>query len=125
MFMEHTDKIRFTREDSALLEKYFDMVGQRPVKVDLILGGRSGHALANGVIFLFPGVDLSRATSEGIYADFISMFDPEDMGTLIFCQDEREYMRIPADMLAESTTSTPSGIGSTMAPRTSELGSRC
>ena len=43
MFMEHTDKIRFTREDSALLEKYFDMVGQRPVKVDLILGGRSGH----------------------------------------------------------------------------------
>ena len=75
MFMEHTDKIRFTREDSALLEKYFDMVGQRPVKVDLILGGRSGHALANGVIFLFPGVDLSRATSEGIYADFISMFN--------------------------------------------------
>ena len=94
MFMEHTDKIRFTREDSALLEKYFDMVGQRPVKVDLILGGRSGHALANGVIFLFPGVDLSRATSEGIYADFISMFDPEDMGTLIFCQDEREYMSV-------------------------------
>ena len=94
MFMEHTDKIRFTREASALLEKYFDMVGQRPVKVDLILGGRSGHALANGVIFLFPGVDLSRATSEGIYADFISMFDPEDMGTLIFCQDEREYMSV-------------------------------
>ena len=36
---------------------------------------------------------MSRATSEGIYADFISMFDPEDMGNYL-CQDEREYMSV-------------------------------
>lgn len=97
MFMERTDKMVFTREDAALLEKFFDMVGQRPVKVDLLQKGASGHAMANGVIFLFPGVDLSRATSEGLYAEFISMFDPEYLGTVIFCEDEREYLKVMED----------------------------
>ena len=95
MFMEHTDKLIFTRDDSALLEKYFDMVGQRPVKVDLILGEE--HDLSNGVIFLFPGVNLRRATSEGLYAEFTSMFDPEDLGTIIFCEDEMEYLSVLND----------------------------
>lgn len=53
MFMEHTDCMVFTKEDSELLEQYFDAVGQPPLKVYLLYSG--GCPGAPGLMALFFG----------------------------------------------------------------------
>lgn len=52
MFMEHTDCMVFTKEDSELLEQYFDAVGQPPKGISVILRGCPG---APGLMALFFG----------------------------------------------------------------------
>ena len=37
MFMEHTDRMVFTKEDADLLERYFNAVGRRPNRAFVIL----------------------------------------------------------------------------------------
>lgn len=94
MFMEHTDCMVFTKEDSELLEQYFDAVGQPPKGISVILRGLSGRAWANGIVFWFPGVDLDTALNCGFTAAFIDMLDPDDLGNAVFCKDSAAYEKV-------------------------------
>lgn len=91
MFMEHTDRMVFTKEDADLLEQYFDAVGRRPNGVSVILKGLSGRAWANGVVFWFSGVDLDAALNCGFTTSFIDILDPDDLGNAVFCKDSAAY----------------------------------
>ena len=92
MFMEHTDRMVFTKEDADLLEQYFDAVGRRPNRAFVILRTDTGTGLANGVAFLFPGVSLSEAIQEGRYLDkFADIIDPDDLGTVDFYPTDERY----------------------------------
>lgn len=92
MFMEHTDRMVFTKEDADLLERYFNAVGRRPNRAFVILRTDTGTGWANGVAFLFPGVSLSEAIQEGRYLDkFADIIDPDDLGTVDFYPTDERY----------------------------------